>query len=116
MRKHILYWLGYLLLLGGGIAAVWTRLIPMQNTTTFLMALFFLWNGCLLLLNQNPIFHVEPKRYMVICAVSMLALGLVWIPVSMHPQANQGWLQVVTGIPVLLVLFAAHQYYKKKGI
>ena len=110
MRKHILYWLGYLLLLGGGIAAVWTRLIPTQNTMTFLLALFFLWNGCLLLLNQNPIFHVEPKR------VSILALGLVWIPVSMHPQANQGWLQAVTGIPVLLVLFAAHQYYKKKGI
>ena len=50
------------------------------------MALFFLWNGCLLLLNQNPIYHVEPKRHMVICAVSILALGLVWIPVSMHPQ------------------------------
>ena len=98
MRKHILYWLGYLLLLGGGIAAVWTRLIPT------------------LLLNQNPIFHVEPKRHMVIYGVSILALGLVWIPISMHPQANQGWLQAVTGIPVLLVLFAAHQYYKKKGI
>src|SRR5699024_12516877 len=62
-----------------------------------------------------PIFHVEPKRHMVIYGVSILALGLVWIPISMHPQANQGWLQVVTGIPVLLVLFAAHQYYKKKG-
>ena len=116
MRKHILYWLGYLLLLGGGIAAVWTRLIPTQNTMTFLLALFFLWNGCLLLLNQNPIFHVEPKRHMVIYGVSILALGLVWIPVSMHLQADQGLLQVVTGIPVLLVLFAAHQYYKKKGI
>ena len=111
MRKHILYWLGYLLLLGGGIAAVWTRLIPTQNTMTFLLALFFLWNGCLLLLNQNPIFHVEPKRHMVIYGVSILALGLVWIPVSMHPQANQGWLQAVTGIPVLLVLFAAHRLY-----
>ena len=53
---------------------------------------------------------------MFIYGVSILALGLVWIPVSMHLQANQGWLQVVTGIPVLLVLFAAHQYYKKKGI
>ena len=53
---------------------------------------------------------------MVIYGVSILALGLVWIPISMHPQANQGWLQAVTGIPVLLVLFAAHQYYKKKGI
>lgn len=116
MRKHILYWLGYLLLLGGGMAAVWTRLIPTQNTMTFLLALFFLWNGCLLLLNQNPIFHVEPKCHMVIYGVSILALGLVWIPVSMHLQANQGWLQAVTGIPVLLVLFAAHQYYKKKGI
>ena len=113
MRKHILYWLGYLLLLGGGIAAVYIRLIPTQNTTMFLLALFFLWNGCLLLLNQNPIFHVEPKRYMVIYAVSILILGLLWIPVSVHPLANQGWLQAVTGIPILLVIFAAHLHDRR---
>ena len=109
------YWLGFALLLGAGTAAAWTRLVPTQNTATFLFALLFLWNGSLLLLNRNPVYRVEPGRHRRIFGSAVLALGLLWLPISVHEQADRGLFQLATAAPLLLVLLAAHIHYKKKG-
>ena len=116
MRKKILYWLGYALLMGAGCAAALTRVVPTQNTATFLVALTFLWDGSLTLLNCSPVFRTDmPRRYRTIYIWAVLALGLMWLAVSVHPRADEGWLQAVTGIPMLAVIAAAWHYYKKKG-
>ena len=66
------------------------------------------WRGMELL--ERTIRYAKGKGLFVIADIKRGDIG------STATAYAEGWLQVVTGIPVLLVLFAAHQYYKKKGI
>lgn len=73
------------------------------------------WLGNILLLGQNPVFHAGPRGYGLAWGGALLILGLLWLPVSVHPQADRGWLQAVTALPVLLALVFIRSHYKKKG-
>ena len=101
-HSRTVYWTGFTLIVIAGCAAALTRAVPTQNTVTFLFALTSLWEGCLTLLGRNPVFRTDLSgRYRIIYGWSVIVLGLMWLPVSVHPRANEGWLQAATGIPVL---------------
>ena len=114
-HSRTVYWTGFTLIVIAGCAAALTRAVPTQNTVTFLFALTSLWEGCLTLLGRNPVFRTDLSgRYRIIYGWSVIVLGLMWLPVSVHPRANEGWLQAATGIPVLAVITLAWYHYKKK--
>ncbi|MCI8423223.1 MAG: hypothetical protein HFF50_06805 [Lawsonibacter sp.] len=116
--KRAVYWLGYAVLLAGGIFASWKRLLPVQNTYIFLMGLIWLWSGFLMAFNFSE--YGDHYKRSVACkrihGVIFLAMGGVWIPLSLTPLAHRGMPVFLASVPFLLLLCVTAHLDKKKRL
>ena len=113
--EKIVYQMGWIALTVGGAAASIFRVLPIENTTVFLLGLFWVWNGVFALLGiPYPMTKAACMAERRIWGASGLAMGAVWIGMSLTPLADQLWPMAAASVPFLLADILAGAYFKRK--
>jgi len=108
------YWVGAAVLFVGGFCLSWSRLLPIQNTYTFVMGLHWLWNSAALLLGHPAVDRGHPRTCQLIYSAVFLATGAVWVWISMTELCDRMLPMLAVTIPFLLILYAADFWYDRK--
>lgn len=116
--KKKLYWLGYAVLLVGGIAISLSRLLPVCNTYIFLMGMVWAWTGLMMVLNLTEYrkAYSRSETCKRIHGIIFLVMGAVWVPLSLTPLCNRGMPVLLCSAPFLALLMLTASYDKKKRL
>ena len=104
-RETALYWLIYLLLVALSASAIMEGVLMVQNTTIILFGLLWLWTGVAALVGLNPpLLRLPTLRTLRLCALLCVALGAVWIGMSLTALSNQALPMVAVSAPFAVAL------------
>lgn len=116
--KKMIYWLGYAVLLVGGIAVSMKRLLPIHNTYIYLMGTLFIWSGLLMVFNLSE--YGDVYRRSTVCkrihGVIFMVMGGAWVPLSLTPLCNRGMPVLLCSVPFLALLVLTASLDKKKRL
>lgn len=113
--EKIVYHMGWIALTVGGAAASIFRVLPIENTTVFLLGLFWVWNGVFALLGiPYPMTKTVCMAERRVWGTSGLTMGAVWTGMALTPLADQFWPMAAASTPFILVDILAKVYFKGK--
>ena len=102
-RETALYWLIYLLLVALSASAIMEGVLMVRNTTILLFGLLWLWTGVAALVGLNPpLLRLPTLR--TLRALLCVALGAVWIGMSLTALSNQALPMVAVSAPFAIAL------------
>lgn len=105
MRKKIVYWCIYFILLIGGMVVSF-KVLLLENTTIFLLGLIWIWTGTSLILKQNPYYGQKySRKYQILLSISAIGLGIVWSIISFISLSNETVPMIFVSLPFVLFDF-----------
>lgn len=103
-RKKLIYWSVHLILLAGGIAVSIFRILPLQNSTIFLLGSFWVWTGLSAILNVNPMYAQQyDRRHQLLQAASSVGMGIAWVVLACFPGSKQALPVLLASTPFILL-------------
>ena len=101
-----LYWSVYLFLMLIGILLRRYHILPIKNTSIFLLGLMWIWTGLSLFGSINPYFAQKyGRKQQLVFAAASVGLGVAWSIVSLSPLSNQALPMAIISLPFLIADF-----------
>ncbi len=114
--KKIIYWIVYILLLLGGMAAKIWNILPIKTTSIFLFGLMWLWTGISLAYGANPYYAQKyERRSQLVFAMSSVGLGIGWTLISLTSLSAQAIPMVLISAPFVfldMIMFCRNKTLK----
>lgn len=113
-EKKKIFWSGYAVFLFLALYISIGEILPVKNTTIFLLGSMWIWNGIAVFLDANMLFlrpFVPGVR--LLFSASILLLGVAWCIAACTSLANRGIPMLLLSLPFLMVAFFCWRFNKK---